>query len=117
MRKRESWWIFAKDLIRQYHENARRLRLMEGRSDPAAVHLQRAVESVEQLLELLSLREDGGARLRLLELLYWRRGIGICRAAMEIPVSERTAKRWNRQLLCIVAVSMGWMEEGENGLD
>ena len=77
--------------------------------------MERAVRAVELLT--VSLKNDGRRHrlkaLDLLELVYIRHSHSLFYAALELEISDRTAKRMNSELLSFVAREMGWLEPAE----
>lgn len=68
------------------------------REEVAAV--EAAIEDTKQLI-------DGTERLRLIDLVLWKRTHTLQGAAMVIYVSERTAQEWHRQFIYLVAEKRG----------
>ena len=64
------------------------------RDEVAAV--EAAIEETKQLI-------DGAERLRLIDLVLWKRTHTLQGAAMVVYVSERTAQEWHRQFIYLVA--------------
>ena len=60
--------------------------------------------------ETMHLR-DGKERVRLIRLMYQASAFKLPRAAEEIHVSERTARRWHGEFVRLVASHMGLMDE------
>ena len=54
---------------------------------------------------------DGKERVRLIRLMYQSSAFKLPRAAEEIHVSERTARRWHGEFVRLVASHMGLMDE------
>lgn len=63
---------------------------------------ERRYRAVQDAIDAVGQYEDGGARLHLLRLLYWPGTHTIEGAALMVPCSVRTAKRWNRVFLSLV---------------
>ena len=59
-----------------------------------------AVEETKQL-------SDGAERLKLIDLVLWKRTHTLQGAAMVVYVSERTAQEWHRQFIYLVAEKRG----------
>ncbi len=87
------WWSYAKGMIRGYKGG---VPLPE--KDHAAVDA--AVRDTEQM-------PDGAARLRMIELVLWKRTHTLQGAAMAVHVSERTAQEWHRQFIRLVGEKRG----------
>lgn len=90
---RYSWWGYVKDMIRKYPD--RKGKKLTGISLREFQAVQAAIEETER-------REDGQARLTVVDLTLWQ-GHGIPGAALKIPCSERTAQRWHADFIREVA--------------
>ena len=59
-------------------------------------------------------RKDGRERLRLIGLVYWPRqpnqGLRLYEAGEKVNISERTAWRWHRDFILLVALHRGLLE-------
>lgn len=80
--------------------------LSEGR----LAEMRREVAAVEKLLSQIETfgREDVRAR-RLLEMVYFRMSHTLYGAAIQLQISEATAKRWNQKILLALAEIMHWI--------
>lgn len=101
-----TWWPYARNMIRVYE-----LRKKCDELDRVPEMEQNAVkEAIEKTEE----KPDGPERLKLIRLTYWRRSrVTLQRAAMDIPVSYSTAKRWNKEFFLDVAEAMGLYDPPE----
>ena len=90
---RYGWWPYAKWMIRSYKGGG-----LMTKDERAAV--EAAVKETEQLA-------DGGERLRLIDLVLWKRTHTLQGAALACYVSERTAQEWHRQFIRIVGQKRG----------
>ena len=90
---RYGWWPYAKWMIRSYKGGG-----LMTKDERAAV--EAAVKETEQLA-------DGGERLRLIDLVLWRRTHTLQGAALACYVSERTAQEWHRQFIRLVGQKRG----------
>lgn len=90
---RYGWWGYAKWMIRSYKSGT-----LMTRDEISAV--EAAIEETKQLI-------DGSERLRLIDLVLWKRTHTLQGAAMVVYVSERTAQEWNRQFIYLVAEKRG----------
>lgn len=63
---------------------------------------ERRFRAVRDAIATTERQENGESRLRLLKALYWPGTHTIEGAALDIPCSVRTAKRWNRLFLAVV---------------
>lgn len=90
---RYGWWPYAKWMIRSYNGGG-----LMTKDERAAV--EAAVKETEQLA-------DGGERLRLIDLVLWKRTHTLQGAALACYVSERTAQEWHRQFIRLVGQKRG----------
>lgn len=100
---RYAWWSYIKEIVKAY----------PGR---AGLDLQgvksREYEAVRDAAEQLRAAEDGGSRIRIIQVLYWNRWktLTLDGAAAEVPCSRATAARWRRQFFETVARNMGLLD-------
>lgn len=66
----------------------------------------RRVQIVRQSLDAVDSMPDSRSRRRLIDLTYFSHRYTLGGAALQLPVSERTAQRWNAQLMCLMAELM-----------
>ena len=90
---RYGWWPYAKWMIRSYKGGG-----LMTKDERSAV--EAAVKETEQLA-------DGGERLRLIDLVLWKRTHTLQGAALACYVSERTAQEWHRQFIRLVGQKRG----------
>lgn len=90
---RYGWWPYAKWMIRSYKGGG-----LMTKDERAAV--EAAIKETEQLA-------DGGERLRLIDLVLWKRTHTLQGAALACYVSERTAQEWHRQFIRLVGQKRG----------
>lgn len=90
---RYGWWAYAKWMIRSYKGGG-----LMTKAERAAV--EDAIAETEQLI-------DGAERLRLIDLVLWKRTHTLQGAAMAVYVSERTAQEWHRQFIRLVGQKRG----------
>nr|DAW55728.1 MAG TPA: hypothetical protein [Caudoviricetes sp.] len=95
------WWSYVKRMIRVYEvdrhiadKKKRRLTEVEFSA------VEDAIKETKQLI-------DGAERLRLIDLVLWKRTHTLQGAAMVVYVSERTAQEWHRQFIYLVAEKRG----------
>ena len=98
---RYGWWGYVKWMIRQYP--AREDRYIQGKALDERMAVQRAID---QTLEL----ENGKERMQVIELVFFRQTHTLEGAAMMIPCSERTARRWHAEFIKLVAREYGLLE-------
>lgn len=76
---RYSWWGYVKDMIRRYPtSNA-------NANETSAVYA--AIKTTERM-------PNGESRLKVIEMVLWDGTHTLGGAALQIPCSERTARRW-----------------------
>ena len=90
---RYGWWPYAKWMIRSYKGGG-----LMTKDELAAV--KAAIEETEQLA-------DGAERIRLIDLVLWKRTHTLQGAALACYVSERTAQEWHRQFIRLVGQKRG----------
>ena len=95
------WWPYAKWMIRTY-EKDRHIAEKEKRrlTDDEFSAVEAAIEETKQ-------RIDGAERIRLIDLVLWKRTHTLQGAAMAVYVSERTAQEWHRQFIRLVGQKRG----------
>lgn len=90
---RYGWWGYVKWMIRGY-KNGELLTKAESEA------VRDAVTETGQLV-------DGAERLKLVDMVLWKRTHTIQGAAMAIFVSDRTAQEWHRQFIRLVGQKRG----------
>lgn len=131
---RYRWWGYVRAVIRAYPELSRRLAELRhtpvtarygpsggagGPTSPverAAIRglphtEQREHDAVEAAIEQTRTLPDAAARLRLVDLVFWRQSHTLQGAAREIHVSPRTARRRLSEFICLVAQNLGLLEK------
>lgn len=87
MSRQKKWWGYAKYMISDYpdelNENERRA-------------VERAIEQTRRMAH-------GEERLKVIDLLYWRKTHKIPGAALQVHYSERTVLQWNGEFIKLVA--------------
>lgn len=63
---------------------------------------QRRFEAVSDLLAQVDRMEYARNKKEFIEMVYFKRTHNICGAALRIPVGERTALRWNAQVIALL---------------
>ena len=91
MRQREDWWEYAKRIIRSYPALERK----RAAGEPLTDKEQRRYDAVRAAISETEQAAAGAQRLALINLVYWRHSHTLFGAAMQILISERTAKSWN----------------------
>jgi hypothetical protein len=101
-----TWWPYIRNMIRRYPKR----RKCDGLNRVDLLETDAVATAINKTLQ----KEDGEHRVRLIEVAYWRRArVTLQRAAMEIPVSYSTAKRWNKEFFLDVAEAMGLYDPPE----
>lgn len=132
---RYDWWPYVKGMIRRYPELCRQETDLHttavtpnyggapgghgGRSDPVANAAlrtlpevnRRELEAVRAAIRYIEGLHSGKERMGLVKLYYWQRSHTLFGAANAIHISEKTALRWNRELIMQVAKNFGLLDE------
>ena len=86
---RYGWWPYVKDMIRRY-------------PDKTTEDETRAVETaVADTIRLL----DGEDRMKVIRMVFLKKTHTLQGAALNVPCSYETAKRWTQQFIRLVAKS------------
>ena len=93
---RYDWWPYAKGMIRRY---------------PTGRCTAKERKAVEAAIQETRLLPDGAERLKVVDLVLWRRTHLVAGAAMMVPCSERTAVRWHGDFIRLVGKKFGLWEE------
>ena len=130
---RYGWWPYVKSMIRKYPERRERYKELQSSSVIAAYDAMPRGSSVSKVTELLAIRElptteqrefeavrraiakteryrDGCDRLRVIRLVLWDGSHTIAGAALTVPCSEATAKRWHGDFIKTVARIYGLLD-------
>lgn len=134
-RPRYRWWGYVKAVIRAYPALSARLRDLqtpgvsqhpgEGNAAPGragrpteALALrtlprqeQRELEAVQEALFETAALPDGGARVKLIQMVFWRRSHTLEGAAQALHWSYGHAKRIQERFICQVAKNLGLKDE------
>lgn len=126
MTAREDWWEYAKRIIRAYPVLKRKAEGLGEQSVTAAYGAsgghgggvgkpveravidrltdkeQRRYDAVRAAIAETERMKHGRHRLELIDRVYWKRSHTLYGAALCVPVSERTAKRWNAEFVRMV---------------
>lgn len=132
---RYDWLPYVKGMIRRYPELCRQEADLHttavtpnyggapgghgGRSDPVANAAlrtlpeinRREMDAVRAAIRYIEGLPSGRERMELVKLYYWQRSHTLFGAANAIHVSEKTALRWNRELILQVAKNFGLLDE------
>ena len=89
------WWGYMKTCIRKYDV----IPLSDARSPIEYWELQAVARAIQRTEAL----KTGIERLRLVDLVFWKRSHNVVGAAIELHISEPTAIRWHRDFVKAVA--------------
>lgn len=102
-----AWWPYVRNMVKRYpvRIKAEQMSFVEAREAEAVLSAIRDTKALP----------DGEDRMKLIKRIYWDRNrVNLQGAAMEIPVSYSTARRWNREFFLEVAGAFGlWDPEYE----
>ena len=130
---RYDWWTYVKGMIRRYPELKRHYEVFfkSGASFQATditkggeilkpikiATLKRLskinwkeYDAVSRAIEDTRQYENGGERLKVVDLVFWKKSCTLTGAAMQVPCSKRTAQEWHRQFIRLVADKYGFFE-------
>lgn len=89
-----------REILKNYPE------IMEKPATERTVNEQRRVEIVNRALDAVQHMTDAAYRQKVIELVYFQNSYTLYGAALQIPVGERTAQRWNAELMGVIAEIM-----------
>lgn len=127
---RYPWWGYAKSMVRNYPGLRKEYNELitqsvvpgysaapGGGGDPrkaesAALRVlpspyQKEMESVESAIRHTKVFKDGEERIKLIDLIYWRRTHTLSGAALKCNVDYSTGKRWHRDFIRCVGAFHG----------
>ena len=99
---RYGWWGYVKWMIRQYP--ARKDQHIQGNALKERQAVQQAIDETAQM-------ENGEERLQVIALVFFRKTHTLEGAAMMIPCSYVTARRWHNDFIKKVARNYGLTDE------
>ena len=133
-RPRYDWWPYVKGMIRRYPElkadyadlhrqsltadysgmpksggPSRTAEAVAIRELPCA--RQREFEAVRRAVEATERMRGGVDRLKIINLVFWKRSHTLEGAALTIPCHYKTAQKWHRDFIELVAKYYGLMDE------
>ena len=133
-RNRFGWWAYVKDMIRRYPQlkeeydalhqqsmtadmsglphgggSGRTTETIAVRQLPACK--QREMDAVARAVEKTKLLKTGADRLKIIDLVFWRRSHTLEGAAMQIPCSYRQARRYHSEFILNVATEFGLLDK------
>lgn len=86
---RYGWWSYVKDMIRRYPDRT---------TKEEAKAVKTAIEETEKLC-------DGIERLKVIQMVFFKKTHTLQGAALNVPCSYETAKIWTQQFIRLVAKS------------
>lgn len=95
---RYGWWGYVKWIIRQYP--AREGRYIQGKALDEKMAVQRAVDATMAM-------ENGVERMQVIEMVFFKQTHTLEGAALMVPCSQRTARRWHTDFIKLVAKEYG----------
>lgn len=98
---RSPYWNAAKAATRRYEGRG------GGKAHDLTEHERQAVQAAVEAAEALA---EGESRLKLIDLVFWKRTNTLTGAALALHISERTARRWHTAFIRSVARNL----RGEN---
>ena len=98
---RYRWWSYVKAMIRNYPTLVDRY--IQGPALREREAVQRAIDQTEPMV-------DGKERLQVIDLVFFRQTHTLEGAAVLIPCSERTARRWHTDFIKAVAKEFGLLD-------
>lgn len=130
---RYDWWTYVKGMIRRYPALCREYGEIHtmpmtvsytdhigggdvSRSTEAVAirelptTKQREYEAVRRAVETTGRYRNGADRLKVIKLVLWDRSHTLDGAAMMVPCSIATAKRWHREFIIMAASYYGLMD-------
>lgn len=84
---------YIREVLRDYPKICAKLPEKRTRNE------QRRVEIVESVLETVDQMPDARSKRKIIEIVYFKKSYTLQGAALQIPVGERTAQRWNAQIM------------------
>lgn len=132
---RYDWWGYVKSMIRKYprlreeyvalhnislvpayeekvaakNEIQRKIESLAIRELPSTK--QREYEAVKGAVEITEGYAGGAHRIKLIRLVFWDKSHTLAGAALTIPCSMSTAKRWHGEFIRLVAKIYGLMDD------
>ncbi|NCE74562.1 hypothetical protein D1157_06030 [Anaerotruncus sp. X29] len=73
-------------------------------------YLQRSVDAVQYAMEQVLKKPQGELTIKLFDMIYYNRSHTLYGAAQVLHLTERTAKRYNRYFLKMIAERLGYIE-------
>lgn len=102
-RPRYDWWGYVKGMIKRYPALEK--------INPVGTYA-RELAAVRQAVETTAEMSGGADRLKIVDMVFWQRTHTLAGAAVEIPCSYMTARRYHNDFIKKVAKNFGLMDEG-----
>lgn len=103
--KRYDWWSYVKGMIRRYP-------LMDSGNIKSEIGF-REYRAVQNAISKTLSKADGAERIDLIGKVFWDKTHTLSGAAMLIPCSYATARRWHTDFVKCVAREYGFLEQQE----
>lgn len=131
---RYDWWAYAKGMVRRFPSLCQEYADLKEQSitvnyDASGGHgsgVRRVVEdiaikelpttkereywAVRKAIELTKMMPNGHARLKVIELVYWKQSHTLVGAAYAAYISERSARRYHTEFIRLVGSNYGLMD-------
>lgn len=130
---RFGWWGYAKNMVYRYpaladeHAESVRQKVTPSYSgqpgggeasrttenvavSAMSANHNREYEAVKLAIHETELSTDGGEKMQLIRLMYWKRSHTLEGAAQAVHVSYRTGKRWHREFILAVGKNYGFLD-------
>lgn len=99
--RRRAWWGYVKAFIRKH-------KYLKGMDQKELTETEmREIDAVDAAIEATKKLNDGELRLKLVDIIFWKRTHTLEGAAMILHISERTARRWHTEFIRTVAKEFG----------
>lgn len=98
---RYPWWGYMKTIIRRYPSE-------KSKESPGLSKQEKA--AVEAAIAEAEIMPDGRDRIAFIRMVFWEQTHTLSGAALAIPCSERTARRWHTAFIKSVAKHLGLLE-------
>lgn len=99
--RRRAWWGYVKAFIRKY-------KLLKGMDMKELTETElHEVDAVEAAVAATLKLNEGETRMKLVDIIFWKRTHTLEGAAMVLHISERTARRWHTEFIRTVAKEFG----------
>ena len=82
-----SWWGYIKQILYRYPDKCNNFEKLA---------VEKAIENTEKL-------KTGTYRMKIISLVFFKKTHKLAGAAMQIPCSYATAKKWQQEFICEVA--------------